>query len=257
MLNDVLLRKSKTLPEHVKEVGFNQKTKQYRIVLEESSAYFFLVLDNIVASFQLPKPKTAPFEVDKDIHYYGHLHRASFYLEVKYAMNASIENMYLAARKLPQRDTVMAVYRDFKAASWPRKVVVEAIVEHCLALVFELGWNENKAWNSVMISRFDGITELEDEVNTWWRRMMMIRRAKRALLGPQIASRQGPVKQGSHAPKDNTLTPSNKKIDAQAEGWDKISMSEVVAKTGGLKLQEGAGNALDVAGRDVPGADFV
>ncbi|KAL9619382.1 MAG: hypothetical protein Q9160_005977 [Pyrenula sp. 1 TL-2023] len=220
VLRDLLLKRTAaTSSPYVKAFSMNSKTQKERIVLEGNIAgvYFFL-LDNIAKSEQLPRPKTAPFPTDQDIHYYATLFRAANYLEVKYAITSLTDSMYFAARNLPRRDTVQAVYRDFKANTLPREVVTEAIVEHCLAMIFEAGWQGDLVWNEVVLGKYHGVRDLQNDVNSWWRRMYMIRQGKRAFFVGMQQSQQMPLQIPAQAPGEGAGALHNNKKNPKKAG---------------------------------------
>lgn len=227
VLRDILLgRTTVDASPYVK--AFSITSQKERIVLEGTgvAAYFYL-LDNMAKSEQLPRPKTAPFPADQDIHYYATLFRAANYLDVKYAINSLTDCMYFAARKLPRRDTVQAVYGDFKANTLPRKVITEAIVEHCLGMVFGLNWDGDLVWNEVVLGKYHGIPNLQSDVNSWWRRMYMIRQGKRAFFAGMQQNQQN--RQSRRNPRQGS-----------DEGAKVFQGNKNNAKKGGKKVEGGA-----------------
>lgn len=176
---------------HVIESGrYANENKEFIILQDAPASYYFAVLDNLVATFPLPKASKAPFPSNLSFFDLSMHLRVAHYLGVEHVEHYMSREMNYAVEGLITPADAEAVYRTFAAGTLPRRLVVESIAEHCLALV-EYGRRPGNCVRAEVVVRgFAGIPELEAETTRYYNHIAAVRRAKRRMVCEMRAGEQ-------------------------------------------------------------------
>lgn len=213
--------------QYVAGYGLDQVRQECFIILKDVDAdYCFPLFDRLVHIHSTKQP----FGTD-NLPFYA----VSKYLEVanilrvnlvKTSMEHKLKKM---AEDLLPRDQVQAVWSSFKAEALPRRLAVQSVAEHCLALVEYGNQDKDTVWRDVFVPGYSGMPEFAREVSEYYRHHLAIREKKRAgvenlMLARRAVERQQSIErqQSTGAASANTSTRANTSTSTSTNtntGW--------------------------------------